>query len=266
MLASIGRIVVGGLLAAGSLLFAAPANAATPTMTFTGSVNVLGVLTAVNLSPTAVSVPADGSVRFANSSGVPLTVTIGGQSVTIPDGRSRSATFTGASTERAVSASATAFDLPVVGSITSTTGTVTVGAAAPPQPSQDPQPGPSAGPPGDSSQGAPAPPALRAPPAASQPTAPRAPRSTTPRRTASEEPVVGIDPSEQRQDGADERPAPLDGALAGEQAAVSDTTVTTVGDGRGLGLLILVATVLLGGVGTAAIRSVISVRGARVAR
>jgi hypothetical protein len=244
-------------VAAVLLLAPAPARAEPPTMTFSGSVNALGVLTAVNLVPTDVAVPAGGQVRFVNSSGVALTLTVDGQSVTLANGSSRRATFEGGVSERAVSASATAFDLPVVGSLTSTTGTVTVAAAAAAvsAPPSAPALAPSA-------------PVGSAPAVVPAPSAPPARPSPRGSRRA-DSPVTGVDPSDQNPSADDGRPAPLDGDLTvtgPAEAVAQGSTVTTVGDGRGVVLMILVATVLLGGIGTAAIRSIVTVRGARVLR
>ena len=74
---------------AGVVLNGAPAAAANATMRFNGSLNVLGVLNQINVSPSSVSVPAGGSVSFANATSVGLTLTVGGQSVALPAGGER---------------------------------------------------------------------------------------------------------------------------------------------------------------------------------
>jgi hypothetical protein len=253
-------------------------------MTFTGSVDAFGMLAAVDVTPTSVTVPAGGEVRFVNSSGVALTLWIDGRSVPLPIGGARSVSFEGGATTRHVPASATAFDMPVLGSLTSGTGTVTVGAAPSPGPTASNAEAPqSAQPLATGGPGATAPPAGASAgpsspgPSAREPSPPGPTRAGAPRRPAGvrrepssepaartgDRPVAGMEPTQADPEG-DDRPAPLDGRPT--QAAVADSTVTTVGDGRGISMLILVATVLLGGVGTAAIRSVVSVRGARVAR
>jgi hypothetical protein len=250
--------------AAATLTLAGSAHAAaTPTMTFKGSLNALGVLTSINLSPTSVAVPAGGAVEFVNKSGTNLTLTVGSESIALGNGKSRTVSFPGAASARQVAASATAFNLPVVGSLTSTIGTVNVGAL----PRTDPDPDPPQNDPAP--QPEPAPGGEPTGPGANQGSAPGSGQPGAPPNLG-RDPVArgGMADADPRGSGSDPRTGEAqDGSLAappdaGNDTAVRDTTATTEGGGGGIGLLILVATVLLGGVGTAAIRTVLALRDA----
>ncbi len=77
LLARTGLLLV--MAVCGTWLFASgSADAAAPKMTFTSTLNPLGVATAVNLSPTELSVTAGGEVRFVNRTGSALTLQVDG--------------------------------------------------------------------------------------------------------------------------------------------------------------------------------------------
>ena len=95
-------------------------------MTFVGAANVAGLLSGIAVRPTTVTIPAGGEVAFANATSVPLTVTVGGRSAQIGPGGVGSMVFTGATRQETFVATATALDLPVVGSPTSSSGRVVV--------------------------------------------------------------------------------------------------------------------------------------------
>jgi hypothetical protein len=239
-----------------------------PAVRFTGLLNAIGGLDAISTSPQSISIPPGGAVSFVNATGTPLTLSVGGLDAVIPDGQTRTFTFPGTNNERDVGASATAVDLPLIGTLTSSTATVKVGAlrAAPdPLPGSDP---PSSGPSADSGSPSPV-------PAAEPGTATVAPIAASPKesvRAAARERAAGGGGPTRHRSAAGGSTAP---AINGNFAAMPEATgtrkgtrVTTVGGaGSTLALLILVATVLLGGVGAAAIRSVLALRdGPRAAR
>ncbi|NUS72912.1 MAG: hypothetical protein HOQ05_05840 [Corynebacteriales bacterium] len=99
-----------------------------PTVRFNGAVNVLGILNGVNVSPSQVQIPAGGEVIIANDAGTPLTVTVGSQDFSLSSGQSRAVEFSGGAVKQSVPVRATALNLPVLGSITSSTSTVNVAA------------------------------------------------------------------------------------------------------------------------------------------
>jgi plastocyanin len=114
-----------------------PARAASATMTFTGALNVAGLLSAITVQPSSVTVPAGGEVEFVNATTAPLTVTVGAESARIePDG-SASMLFTGAAKQETFQVAATAFNVPVAGSLTSSAGRIVV-LAVPPAAAADP--------------------------------------------------------------------------------------------------------------------------------
>jgi hypothetical protein len=225
-------------------------------------------LDAINTSPQSISIPPGGAVSFVNATGAPLTLSVGGIDAAIPDGQTRTFTFPGTGSERDVTASATAVDLPLIGTLTSSAATVKVGAlrAAP-----DPQPG--ANPPSaDPSAGAGSPSPV---PAAEPGAATVAPAGASPKGTVSaaarERAAGGNGPARHRSAAGGTTAPAINGNFAAMPEATGSrkgTRVTTVGgSGSTLALLILVATVLLGGVGAAAIRSVLALRdGPRAAR
>lgn len=268
-----------GVLALSSLsigaFVASPAAAAepAPTMTFKG-ISLLGLLDSLAVSPTAVSVPSGGRLTFVNGASVPLTLSLGGQSYQLAKGASRTFTFQGASSAKQMKASAAALNIPLVGTLTSPTGTVNVAAAprttppttTPPQPNQ---PGPSQpgtpsnpGNPGVPSVPGPSTPAGGQVPPVLVPGAPQSPpslgRSPVARggMASADLPTATEEAGSASQDPTEATPE--ESASAKENVAGRSTEVTNVGGG--IGLLILVATVLLGGVGSAAIRTVLAQR------
>ncbi|TQS41489.1 hypothetical protein [Cryptosporangium phraense] len=121
------RLVVAALL----LLFplfapAAPARAAEATMTFTGALDVAGLLSSLTVQPRAVTVPAGGEVAFVNGTTVALKVTVGGETARLEPGGSRTMLFTGSDRTETFAASASAVRLPLVGPLTSAAGQVSV--------------------------------------------------------------------------------------------------------------------------------------------
>ena len=270
---------VFGVLTLGALsigaVFAAPAAAAepAPTMTFKG-ISLLGLLDRIAVTPSTVSVPSGGQLTIVNGSGVPLTLTLNGETYQLSKngaGASKVFTLQGASTAKQVKAVGTALNIPLVGTLTSPTGTVNVAAApkAPPPatggPSQ-PRPGAEQPAPGNPAQpGAdpvPSGPAGAPVPQVLVPGAPQNPpslgRSPVARggMASADLPTVTEEPGGASQDAAG--PAAEEQTQAAEKAVRRGTEVTSVGGG--IGLLILVATVLLGGVGSAAIRTVLAQR------
>jgi hypothetical protein len=251
------------LVATALLAMPAPASAADPppTMTFKGSLNVLGLLNSLTVTPAALSVPSGGTVTFVNSSPNDLRLTVGGRDFPLAKGARLPLVFPGGT-------NATRSDIKasplggVVGGLLASTATVNV-AAAPkaeaPKP-QTPDPtntgGTSSYPPGA--------------PARAGTDGTVVPQSLP--GGVKVPPDFGRDPvARGRMAGADlppiteaeagaARPDPAQPRAA--NTARGDGVFTTVGGG--IGLLILVATVLLGGVGTAAIRTVLGQRDAEM--
>lgn len=104
----------------------ASAFAAEATMTFTGAVNVVGLLSSITVQPGAVTIPAGGEAAFVNSTSAALTVTVGGKSARLEPGGSATMLFTGAERAETFDASAISANLPVIGALTSSVGRVTV--------------------------------------------------------------------------------------------------------------------------------------------
>jgi hypothetical protein len=248
--------------AAGWGLLAGSAHAGPPAMRFTGSVNALGVLDGINLSPPSVSVPPGGEVDFVNSSGTPLTLTVGGATVSLADGQTQTVSFAGAETDSQVSASATAVGIPAAGDLTSSSGTVLVGARRAGNPAgSDPPPPPPSPVPSASPEVSADPQSPEASASAAVAGSALVPSPNTAHKTGTWRHPIAASPSAAAARGD----ASVDGSFAAaipqQGTSVRGTRVTTVsGSGSLLGLLILVATVLLGGVGAAAIRSVLALR------
>jgi hypothetical protein len=270
---------VFGVLTLGALgvgaVFPAPAVAAepAPTMTFKG-ISLLGLLDSIAVAPATVNVPSGGKLTFVNASGVPMKLKIGSDTYDLAKsgaGASRTFTFQGATSAQQMKAVGTALNIPLVGTLTSPTGTVNVAAAPKPPPpaTTDPKPGepdpgngvPPTGTPGNPGTnpttpgGAPVPQVLvpgvpQKPPSLGRSPVARGGMASADLPTATED--AGA---------ASEGPTgstPDESAAAAENAAGRGTEVTSVGGG--IGLLILVATILLGGVGSAAIRTVLAQR------
>jgi hypothetical protein len=104
----------------------APARAADATVTIQGVTDVAGVLRSLTLQPGAVTVPAGSEVAFVNGTNVTLTVTVSGKSIRLAPGASASMLFTGASQAETFGATATALNLPLVGTLTSSVAWITV--------------------------------------------------------------------------------------------------------------------------------------------
>jgi hypothetical protein len=124
--ARLGLSVFVLVLAVGLWPASAPAVAADATMTFVGALDVDGLLSGITVRPTTVTIPAGGEVDFANATSVPLTVTVGGRSAQLGPGGVGSMVFTGAAQQETFVATAVALDLPLVGSLTSSSGRVVV--------------------------------------------------------------------------------------------------------------------------------------------
>ncbi len=245
---------------------AAPAG---PTMTFKGSLNLLGLLNGIMVQPTAVSVPAGGQATFVNSSGVPLSVTVGGQSVTMASGASKTFAFAGQKSSQRVFARATPLNVPLVGALTSSTGTINVAAAPPAAAPANPAPANPANP-------APANPANPGAPAAGRPNAnnpagqPNVPQNFGQRPAARDAQTGGgVPPSVAQKPGGDPVQPDL-GSPAAPAKLVTAPKSSFSSTSDELGLMILIATVLVAGVGAAAVRVVLAQRpamaGAHTAR
>jgi len=207
-------------------------------------------------------VPSGGTVTFVNSSPNDLQLTVGGREYPLAKNASLPLVFPGAAD--ATRSDVTASPLGgVVGGLLASTATVNVGAASPTTtPSANPantggtgiDPGTPNAPvapvrlPGQSGNVVPlpSPGGVTLPPNFGRDPVARGgmARAGAPRTTDAEAGAALPDPTQARAD----------------DAARVDSEVTTVGGG--IGLLILVATVLLGGVGAAAIRTVLAQRGA----
>ncbi|MFG1927550.1 hypothetical protein [Cryptosporangium sp. NPDC048952] len=107
-------------------LLPTPVRAVEATMTFTGALDVLGLLSSISVQPAAVTVPAGGEVAFVNATTAMLTVSVGGTSTRVEPGGSASMRFPGGNRVETFAASATSVKLPVVGALTSSVGRVTV--------------------------------------------------------------------------------------------------------------------------------------------
>lgn len=287
------RVLVLGLMLCAAMGFvhpdratAAPNEAAkSATMVFNGAVNVLGLLNGLNVSPSSVSIAAGGTVTFVNNSGVRLSVRAGDQRFSLANGASQSVRFLGAEQPRKADASVTPLDVPLVGSLLSSAGTIQIapipengpktgtsptpsrplspsnrpsGSVAPSSPSTSPE-----------GQESPAPSALpvrppvqptQRPESPSQEPRPRQPLAGSGSLSPSEEAVPDSSPTSAAPSGVPSetsaRPTPRqsDSVLIDAAPAASSAPDT------GVGLLPLVAMVLLGGVGAAAIRVMVAAR------
>jgi len=270
--ALLGLLVVGVSYAAGAII-ASPAAAAepVPTMTFKG-ITLLGLLDSLAVSPSAVDVPASGKVTFVNGLAHPIKMTVGGREFSLPANGAQTLVFPGAAQPQQVKASAKTLDIPLVGVLTSPTGTVNVAAAAPDTQPPDPeQPAPSktSSPGGD--PGAPNTPGAPPQPGSPATVVPQSlPGGVKVPPNFGRDPVArggmasaGLPPITAEEAGMasqDTSGAPDEALTRVDSAAGPDGEVTMVGGG--IGLLILVATVLLGGIGSAAIRTVLAQRSA----
>jgi hypothetical protein len=260
-------VLLAGSLGTGAGLAPPPAAAdPVPTMTFKG-VSLLGLLDSIAVTPSSLSVPSGGTVTFVNAAGVRLTLNVGGQSYALDKsgtGASRTFAFNGGTAPQAQLASATALNIPLVGTLTSPTGTINV-AAAPQAPETSQPPGPPQLTPLTGGTGS--------DPAAGTPTPAGAPVPQALPNGPARPPNLGRDPvarggmasaglraivAERAGSSATQNLADASTPTVRSAARTPDGVMTTVGGG--IGLLILVATVLLGGVGSAAIRAVLAQR------
>jgi hypothetical protein len=239
-------------------------------MTFKG-ISLLGLLDSIAVTPATVSVPSGGKLTFVNGSGVPLKLKLGGDSYDIAKGASRTFTFQGATAAKQMKAVGTALNIPLVGTLTSPTGTVNVAAAPKPSPpaTTDPKPGepdPGTGGPPPSTPGKPgtnpSTPGGAPVPQVLVPGVPQNPPSLG-RSPVARGGMASADLPTATEDAGAASQGPTGSAqdetvTAADNAAGRGTEVTSVGGG--IGLLILVATILLGGVGSAAIRTVLAER------
>ncbi len=255
--------LLGLLVATALLAMPAPASATdpVPTMTFKGSLNVLGLLNSLTVTPAALSVPSGGTVTFVNGSPNDLRLTVDGRDFPLAKGARLPLVFPGG-------ANATRSDVKAsplggaVGGLLASTATVNVAAVPkaeapkPPDPSNTGGTGSNPGTPGAPTQ--PGPDGAVVP--QSLPGGVKVP------------PNFGRDPvARGRMAGADLPPiTEAEAGAAQPDPALPRAANTVPGDGvfttvgGGIGLLILVATVLLGGVGAAAMRTVLAQRDAEM--
>ncbi|HEV2087469.1 MAG TPA: hypothetical protein VGR21_04060, partial [Cryptosporangiaceae bacterium] len=207
-----------------------------------------------------------------------LSVTVGGQSVTMGSGAARTFSFAGKTTAQRVFAKATPLNVALVGDLTSSTGTVYVAAlpkAAAVAPAQQPAPAGVA----PKSPARPANPANPASPggapAAGAPKVNRPGQPAVPRNFG-QKPAArdaqtggGLPPGVTEQPGGDLLQPDL-GTDADPAKLVTAPKSSLSSTSDELGLMILIATVLVAGVGAAAVRVVLAQRpamaGAHTAR
>ncbi|GAA3393951.1 hypothetical protein [Cryptosporangium minutisporangium] len=262
----------------------APARAAQATMTFNGVLNVAGLLSSVTVTPAVVTVPAGSEVRFVNATSSALTVTVGGESTRLDPGRSAPMLFTGAERIETFSAAATAVNVPLVGSLTSSVGRITV--LAMPSDATEPKPtiGPDAGgspdsaprsaddrhptrEPADATDG---PGARSTQSGAVIPLPPGASSSVRPGASSTTRPSDGRDGPGGPEDFEDSDGAgvPGDDRPDSSDAKAADTEVSPVlppfpgfsSTHDQLGLMVLLSAVVLVGLGAAAFRTVLAYR------
>lgn len=225
----------------------------TGTMSFRGVTDVAGLLSAVTVVPAQLRVVPEGTVAFVNDTEVSMMLAVGNSSVEFPAQQTRTFRFPGTSAERHVSARATAVNLPLLGALTSSVGTVTVAPQV--SPDVEARATPSAGAAAPDGAAPSTPPATPSATAGSQPAAPGA--SPTPERSGAEQPTVAepilIEPVERSERLADPNSSPS------ELASRGFAELAQPGNGR-LGLAIVTATVLLIGVAMAVFRALFSYR------
>jgi hypothetical protein len=131
-LPALAVLCVLALLPGGGAAWLRPpaALAADATITFAGSLNPAGLLTALLVRPSSVTIPAGGQVAFTNTTGASLTLSVAGESLQLSAGGQQSVSFTGAAKEQTYAATASALNLPVVGSLISPTARIVVTPAA----------------------------------------------------------------------------------------------------------------------------------------
>lgn len=277
------RVVTVGLVAGATALAGLVgatgfAHAATPSMRFTGSLDLLGLLKDVNVSPSSVSVPDGGAVEFVNATGKSGTLQVNGQSFQLGNGQSKVVRFDGGSSRTSKRASLSG--LPLVGGLVAPAGTVSVGAEQPADPPDQPDnpapPPPGGGDPGNPGGGDPGSPGnpgggndggLPGNPGGGG--APTLPDGYGELPSAGGEVGDGGLPAgsalpEEEQPGDGTALPPADGAVdnpaLAQPGGPDGFTVANILPGPNMTLLILVATVLLGGVGSALIRTVAGYR------
>lgn len=265
--------LVAGVTGLASLVGATGfAEAATTSMRFTGTLDLLGLLKDVNVSPSSVSIPAGGSVQFVNATGKSGTLQVNGQSFRLGSGQSKTVTFAGGSSSS--SKRATLVGLPLLSGVTAPFGTVGVGAQPndpPDEPDNPAPPPPGGGDPGNPGGGDPGTPGGGdgGNPAIPGGGAPELPDGYGELPSAGGEVGDGGLPAgsalpEDEQPGDGTALPPADGAVDNPALArpgdPDGFTIASLLPGPNMTLLILVATVLLGGVGSALIRTVAGYR------
>ena len=246
------------------------------TMRFTGSVDLLGLLKSVNVSPASVSIPAGGAVEFVNATGKSGTLRVGGQSYSLGSGQSKVVRFPGGSSGS--SERATLGGLPLLSGVTAPSGTVGVGAQPndpPDNPGNPGPPPPGGGDPGNPGGGNPGNPGGGGDTGGGTPSNPGGGIVPPLPDGYGDLPSAGGDVGdgglpagsalpEEEQPGNGTALPPADGAVDNPTLAKSGGpagfTVSSILPGPNMTLLILVATVLLGGVGSALIRTVAGYR------
>jgi hypothetical protein len=247
------------------------------TMRFTGSLDLLGLLKSVNVSPTSLSIPAGGAVEFVNATGKSGTLRVDGQSYSLGSGQSKVVRFPGGSSSS--SERATLVGLPLLSGVTAPSGTVGVGAQPPDEPDNPPPP-PGGGDPGNPGGGDPGTPGGGTPGnpggGGDNGGTPGNPGGGVPALPDGygDLPSAGGDVGDgglpagsalpENEPGNGTALPPADGAVDNPALAKpggpAGFTIASILPGPNMTLLILVATVLLGGVGSALIRTVAGYR------
>lgn len=226
-----------------------------PSMTFNAGLNLLGLVNNVAVSPSTLRVNAGDTVDFRNNSSVPLTLAVADQTVQLPSGHTKAFQFPGSAQQETLTASATPVDVPVVGNLIASSGTVTV---APAKAAQAPVPAPSGRlqhgtTPGNSTGSADSPTSADAKTAQVEGST----QQNSARGVGDGGAAVLVPVSEE--DGRDATTSRRPGDVGGdERAGVGGSAAyrSASGVSEEMGLLMVVAMILLIGVGVAATRAV----------
>ncbi len=229
-----------------------------PTMRFNSVLDVAGLLSAITVTPASVTVDAHSDVDFVNGTAAPLTLRALNQEFWLAPQQTHTISFAGGAAAQDVSVTATAINLPIVGTLTSSVGMVHVRAQEPNgQPSSD-EPPASSPPVRRDSSGSDHP--LPPPPVGPREFAPAAPaapsdgsaRSTTPSPSGAASPSL----EEQSRSALREHHSHDSAAKLGNAGYAMPETRGGGWSASTLGLFIAVAALLLMGVGAAGLRTV----------